>query len=90
MLEPEKPIWEKLESLYVDDEPLEEDPEEDEFEDLIGTLEDSQQLGSAQRTELIDAPGEIEQKGLAALATSGRRSARARAVGDEDDARKAD
>lgn len=34
LLTPERPVWEKLESLYVDDEPLEEEPDEDEIEEL--------------------------------------------------------
>ena len=32
-MQPEAPAWEKLESLYGDEEPLDEEPEEEEFQE---------------------------------------------------------
>merc|ERR1712048_38724 len=88
LLNPEEPIWGKLESLYVDDEPLEEAPDDDEFGDLVDTLEGSFELGGAQRSELIDDPGVVERSSLSDLALKGRgrRSAQSQggAVDDAD------
>jgi hypothetical protein len=68
LLSPEKPIWEKLESLYVDDEPLEEEPDEDEFADLSGTIDDNFSLGEMKRSDLIEDKKEIESSDLKLLA----------------------
>merc|ERR1719230_1980555 len=53
VLSPEKPVWEKLESLYVDDEPLEDEPDEEEFADLVETMEASRDRAEAQHADLI-------------------------------------
>eukprot|EP00928_Gymnodinium_smaydae_P032694 TRINITY_DN2360_c0_g1_i1.p1 TRINITY_DN2360_c0_g1~~TRINITY_DN2360_c0_g1_i1.p1 ORF type:complete len:503 (-),score=106.98 TRINITY_DN2360_c0_g1_i1:244-1752(-) len=86
LLEPEKPMWEKLESLYVDDEPLEEEPEDEEFSELVETLEAAHELGESKRTDLIEDRSEIERQGLATLARAGggRRASRQRASADGD------
>merc|ERR1740138_558784 len=79
VLSPEKPVWEKLESLYVDDEPLEEDPDEEEFEELVETMEGNLRSGEARRSDLIEDRSEIEAKGLRDLsiaAVAGRGSRR--------------
>lgn len=68
LLSPEKPIWDKLESLYVDDEPLEEEPEEEEFAELVGAMEKGWLRGEAERSSLIQNRDEIEQTGLRGLA----------------------
>eukprot|EP00933_Yihiella_yeosuensis_P034428 TRINITY_DN27916_c5_g1_i1.p1 TRINITY_DN27916_c5_g1~~TRINITY_DN27916_c5_g1_i1.p1 ORF type:complete len:520 (-),score=107.93 TRINITY_DN27916_c5_g1_i1:84-1607(-) len=70
LLEPEKPVWEKLESLYADDEPLDEEPEEDEFDDLLETLEFSRERGETRKSALIEDRDEISQKGLRHLANA--------------------
>lgn len=72
----EKPIWEKLETLYIDDEPLEEEPEDDEFADLLETMDAGLQKDEAQTSELIDDPAEIEGMSLQNLAKGGRKSSR--------------
>lgn len=83
----EKPVWEKFESLYVDDEPLEEEPEDDEFDDLMMTLQENFDRAEFKRSDLIENPEEIEQMELSALASgqsktyrrltaAGKRSAR--------------
>merc|ERR1712048_687433 len=83
LLKAEEPIWEKLESLYVDDEPLEETPDEEEFGDLVDALEGSFHLGGAKRSELIEDPGDVEASSLSELALGGRgrRSAMGRGSG---------
>lgn len=68
LLQPDKPIWEKLESLYVDDEPLEEEPEQEEFDDLVESMDGSIDRGEAYASEFIDDKEEIQSKSLAALA----------------------
>merc|ERR1711957_292474 len=55
----EKPIWEKLETLYIDDEPLEEEPEDDEFADLLETMDASEQKDETNSSNLINNPAEI-------------------------------
>lgn len=72
----EKPIWEKLETLYIDDEPLEEEPEDDEFADLLETMDASVQKDDTNRSILIEDPAEIEGMSLGALAHGGRKSSR--------------
>lgn len=72
VLTPEKPVWEKLESLYVDDEPLEGDPEDEEFADLVGTLEASHVESEARRSTLIRDRAEVASQGLKALAGKSR------------------
>jgi hypothetical protein len=76
ILNKEKPIWEKLESLYVDDEPLEEEAEDDEYEDLIATMDRGLQADGTRGSDLIDDPTEIETKSLRSLARGGRKSSR--------------
>jgi len=74
LLNPKKPAWEKLESLYVDDEPLEEDPEDEDFEDLVETFEGHSKLAASEREGLIGDGAEIEgAASLEALAGRGRR-----------------
>lgn len=68
LLNPEKPIWEKLESLYADDEPLEEEPEE--FVEMVDQLEVDYQRDQARATDLIEDPLEISQKGLKQLSAA--------------------
>lgn len=68
LLSPEKPLWDKLESLYADDEPLEEEPEMDEFDDLIETMENSNQRGEERESALIEDAIEIREQSLKALA----------------------
>jgi len=68
LLEPEKPIWDKLESLYVDDEPLEEEPEQEEFDDLVDSMETNLARGSAAAgRKFIEDKAEVQAKSLAAL-----------------------
>eukprot|EP00931_Biecheleriopsis_adriatica_P067091 TRINITY_DN41296_c0_g1_i1.p1 TRINITY_DN41296_c0_g1~~TRINITY_DN41296_c0_g1_i1.p1 ORF type:complete len:503 (+),score=85.86 TRINITY_DN41296_c0_g1_i1:60-1568(+) len=68
LLTPEKPIWEKLESLYGDDEPLDEDPEEEEFDELVGSLDALQERSQARKAAFIESPAEVSQTGLRQLA----------------------
>lgn len=68
LLTPEKPIWDKLESLYADDEPLDEEPEDDEFDDLVESMEDRYQLGQEQSSAFIERPEEIREEPLSVLA----------------------
>merc|ERR1712048_1156227 len=90
LLKPEEPIWEKLESLYVDDEPLEEVPDGEEFGDLVDALEGSYHLGGAKRSELIEDARDVEASSLSelALGSRGRRSSPSRSAGrsGKDDA----
>merc|ERR1739848_321334 len=67
ILNQEKPVWEKLESLYVDDEPLEEEAEDDEFADLMQTMDRGLESNEAEGPDLIEDPMEIESKNLKAL-----------------------
>eukprot|EP00435_Cladocopium_sp_Y103_P032476 s51_g8.t1 len=53
MLEPQKPVWEKLESLYGDDEPLDEELEDEEFDDLLEHL-DALETAKASSSSLMD------------------------------------
>lgn len=71
LLQPEKPIWDKLEALYADDEPLDEDPEADEFDDLVETMEQSYQATEARRSAFIGTEEDIESIPLAKLASAG-------------------
>lgn len=68
LLEPEKPIWEKLESLYVDDEPLEEEPEQEEFDELIDSMDGNIERGEMHTSAFIEDKEEITTKSLAELA----------------------
>ncbi|CAE7690432.1 rplD [Symbiodinium pilosum] len=65
LLAPEAPAWEKLESLYGDEEPLEE-LEDEEFEELTGNLDALRERGEA-KSNILDRP-EVAQKGLHQLA----------------------
>eukprot|EP00927_Polykrikos_kofoidii_P075044 TRINITY_DN7110_c0_g1_i2.p1 TRINITY_DN7110_c0_g1~~TRINITY_DN7110_c0_g1_i2.p1 ORF type:complete len:556 (-),score=109.26 TRINITY_DN7110_c0_g1_i2:59-1726(-) len=76
---PKAPIWEQLESLYVDDEPLEEEADDEEFQDLVGALDGSMEASDSV-SSLIGSTDEVETKGLAELARTGRRSARLKAA----------
>eukprot|EP00441_Pelagodinium_beii_P027709 CAMPEP_0197681962 /NCGR_PEP_ID=MMETSP1338-20131121/95755_1 /TAXON_ID=43686 ORGANISM="Pelagodinium beii, Strain RCC1491" /NCGR_SAMPLE_ID=MMETSP1338 /ASSEMBLY_ACC=CAM_ASM_000754 /LENGTH=339 /DNA_ID=CAMNT_0043263375 /DNA_START=32 /DNA_END=1047 /DNA_ORIENTATION=+ len=67
LLNPEKPVWEKLESLYADDEPLEEDIEEEEFDELVEGLEAGLDRSEARQSALIEDPKEVSQSGLRQL-----------------------
>lgn len=80
LLSPEKPVWEKLESLYVDDEPLEEADEEEDFQDLAETLQEHLERYEGNRTDLIDDKAEIEARGLRHL-SRGRKHARGQPAG---------
>lgn len=73
LLSPEKPVWDKLESLYADDEPLEEEPEVDEFDDLMETMEASYRRGEDGPASLIRDKEEIRKAPLTALAVGGGR-----------------
>jgi len=81
ILDKEKPIWEKLESLYVDDEPLEEEAEDDEYEDLLATMDRGLESDDIRNDDFIEDPKEIEAKSLKSLARGGggRKSSRAEA-----------
>lgn len=68
MLEPQKPAWEKLESLYGDDEPLDEEMEDEEFEDLLQHL-DALETAKASSSSLMGKE-EVKQRGLRHLATA--------------------
>mmetsp|Transcript_144511 Transcript_144511/g.402635 ORF Transcript_144511/g.402635 Transcript_144511/m.402635 type:complete len:476 (-) Transcript_144511:57-1484(-) len=68
LLEPEKPIWEKLESLYVDDEPLEQEPEQEEFDELVDAMDGNLERGEVQRSAVIEDKEDIMRKSLEALA----------------------
>jgi len=68
LLQPERPIWEKLESLYVDDEPLEEEPEQEEFDELIDSMDGNIERGEVHASAFIEDKEEIQTKSLAALA----------------------
>lgn len=70
LLSPEKPVWEKLESLYADDEPLDEEPEEEEYSELMDTLDAGLRRGEARTSELIESPEEISKTGLRQLAAA--------------------
>lgn len=70
LLQPEKPIWEKLESLYVDDEPLEEEPEQEEFDDIIDSMDGNIGRGEVRMSAFIEDKDEISKKSLADLAGS--------------------
>mmetsp|Transcript_34527 Transcript_34527/g.99143 ORF Transcript_34527/g.99143 Transcript_34527/m.99143 type:complete len:464 (-) Transcript_34527:59-1450(-) len=65
LLNPEKPVWDKLESLYADDEPLEDDIDIEEFDELVESLENVS--ASKQDEEYIDDVSEIQTKPLKAL-----------------------
>eukprot|EP00434_Breviolum_minutum_P041243 symbB.v1.2.036686.t1/scaffold5166.1/size30171/3 len=65
MMEPKKPVWEKLESLYGDDEPLEEEMEEEEFDELIRNLES---IAPSPSTTL--EKNEIRERGLRHLSAA--------------------
>merc|ERR1719230_727693 len=60
LLEPEKPVWEKLESLYVDDEPLEEQPDDDEFTETIDLMASNEERGESRQTSLIEDVTEVK------------------------------
>lgn len=81
LLSPEKPVWDKLESLYADDEPLEGEMDEDEFEDLVETMEETHARGEQKQVAFIEDQDEIVNQPLkslaAAAAVSGRKSSRA-------------
>lgn len=68
MLEPQKPAWEKLESLYGDDEPLDEEMEDEEFDDLLQHL-DALETAKASSSSLMGKE-EVKQRGLRHLATA--------------------
>lgn len=68
LLTTERPVWEKLESLYIDEDPLEDELEEEEFADVAESQETVHQRGVAQRSSLIEDRSEIERSGLKALA----------------------
>lgn len=70
LLSPEKPVWEKLESLYADDEPLDEEPEEEEFGELMDTLDAGLRRGEARTSAVIESPEEISKTGLRHLAAA--------------------
>jgi len=69
LLEPEKPIWDKLETLYADDEPLDEDPEADEFEDLVETMEESHRAEEERLAAFIGPEEDIANTPLSKLAS---------------------
>eukprot|EP00450_Noctiluca_scintillans_P031419 CAMPEP_0194546414 /NCGR_PEP_ID=MMETSP0253-20130528/90626_1 /TAXON_ID=2966 /ORGANISM="Noctiluca scintillans" /LENGTH=516 /DNA_ID=CAMNT_0039393505 /DNA_START=8 /DNA_END=1554 /DNA_ORIENTATION=- len=71
LISPEKPVWEKLESLYADEEPLEEDEDQHEFDDVLSTMDDSSARSSARRN-LISTREEITSQGLKTISI-GRR-----------------
>jgi len=75
VLSPERPVWEKLESLYVDDTPLDEEPDDEEYQELVDSFEASALAGDAGREELIDDRSEIESTKLRDL-SRGRKSGR--------------
>jgi len=88
--EPEKPIWDKLESLYVDDEPLEEDPEQEEFDELLGAMDSNLIRGQAEgeMPALIEDKVEVQSQSLSALSGvdvvgRGRRRGHGRAGGKD-------
>jgi ribosomal protein L4 len=83
ILNKEKPVWEKMESLYVDDEPLDEEPEDDEFANLLDTMDRGLANDDAETMELIEDAREIETKSLKALARGGRKSSRSASTVDE-------
>lgn len=70
LLKPERPAWEKLETLYVDNEPLEEDPNDEEFEDLVDMMDGSIERGEDRSSALIHDRSTIETQSLKELATS--------------------
>jgi len=65
MMTPEKPIWDKLESLYADDEPLEDDIDIDEFDDLVDAMDGISNEGE---DRLIEDVAEIRTQSLKSLA----------------------
>jgi len=74
---PQEPVWEKLESLYIDDEPVDEEPGDDEFTDLMDTMEANVQHGESQSTDLIDNKDDIHTRTLRSLVSgTGRRHMR--------------
>lgn len=89
LLEPERPVWAKLEDLYADDEPLDEEPEADEFDDLLESLEGGHQASSEEtRSALISPNEDIEATSLQALQmkrAGGGSSSRGTAGEGEDD-----
>jgi len=70
LLKPGVPVWEKLESLYADDEPLDEEPEEEEWDELVESLEAVQLNNQARTSSLIEDREEIGQTGLRQLAVA--------------------
>lgn len=79
LLTPEKPLWEKLESLYADEDPVDEEVDEEEFDGLVDTLEESLERGKSRRVELIESADEVASTSLAALAAAGGRRSATRA-----------
>ncbi|CAJ1364142.1 unnamed protein product [Effrenium voratum] len=65
LLNPEKPQWEKLESLYNEEEELDE-PEDEEYEELLSNLDALRRPTN----QLIDDPSEVTKKGLRQLEAS--------------------
>merc|ERR1711920_1187010 len=64
-----KPVWEKLESLYVDDEPLDEEGDDEDFSELVGTMENTYRRGEAKQAEILEqGRGDIEALNLRSLA----------------------
>lgn len=74
LMERKKPIWEKLESLYVDDEPLEDDAEDEEYEDLMETFESHSHLADKATEGVISNPIEIEETSDLEVLAGRRRS----------------
>merc|ERR1719161_1786429 len=74
VMNPEKPVWEKLEHLYVDDEPLEGDQDDEEYQELIEGMESRSLYEERVRSDLIDDRDEVKQVNLRTLA-HGRKSA---------------
>jgi len=68
---PERPIWEKLESIYADDEPLEEEIDVDEFDDLMESM-DQEQTRHVRMSAEIEDPAEVRMRSLRSLARGGR------------------
>mmetsp|Transcript_40630 Transcript_40630/g.91244 ORF Transcript_40630/g.91244 Transcript_40630/m.91244 type:complete len:465 (-) Transcript_40630:8-1402(-) len=80
VLSPERPVWEKLESLYVDDAPIDEEMDDQEYHDLVETFETTTLAGEAATKDVFDDRAEIELTRLQDLA-KGRKSTRTRADG---------
>lgn len=68
LLSPEAPAWEKLESLYGDEEPLEEDLDDEEFSELVDNLDALRSRGEA-RADALER-SDVAEKGLRQLAAA--------------------